>query len=151
MTRRSSERIVSTWPLKSWRWTWTVARKRRSSSRSGPCTSERPEVDDDLERLAFGIGTLAVAADLARARRRDLARLRRQELVDRHVVELRQPLQARHRDRALTPLVGAEHRGLELQPRGLLDRLEREPLLASHSAQASTDRDGVLRVLAFGN
>ena len=41
-----------------------------------------------------------------------------QQLVDRHVVEAGQPLQARHRDGPLAPLVGAEHRRLELLARG---------------------------------
>ncbi len=38
----------------------------------------------------------------------------RQQLIDRHAVEAREPLEPRHRDRALAAFVGAEHRRLEL-------------------------------------
>ena len=62
-----------------------------------------------------------------------------EQLVDRHVVEAGQPLQAGHRDGPLAPLVGPQHRGLELLARGGLDLLQRQPLLPPDQAQAFAD------------
>ena len=64
---------------------------------------------------------------------------RGQQLVGRHPVELGQPEEARHRDRALTPLVGAEHRRLELLVGARLHVVERQALLAADRAQAFAD------------
>ena len=63
----------------------------------------------------------------------------REQLVDRHVVEAGQALQAGHRDGPLAPLVGTEDRRLELQLGRRLDVLEREPLLATDGTQALAD------------
>ena len=64
---------------------------------------------------------------------------RGQQLVDRHVVEAGQALEPGHRDGPLAPLVGAEHRRLELLLRGRLDLLQRQPLLPPDGAQPLAD------------
>ena len=115
MARTSSARMVIIRPLKSCRWTWIIDRNRRSRSRSGPLT---------VCSLVRSMVTLSVAvpgpqrptgARAGRSRRRRAAGrtppvgvvVRREQLVDRHVVELGQALQPRHRDGPLAPLVGA--------------------------------------------
>ena len=60
----------------------------------------------------------------------------RQQLIDGHVVEAGEPLQSRHGDRTLTPLVGAKHRSLELLGRVRLDVLQRKSLLAANASEA---------------
>ena len=58
-----------------------------------------------------------------------------QQLVHRHAVEAGQALEAGHRDGPLAPLVGAEHRRLELVLGGRLDLLERQALLPADGTQ----------------
>src|SRR5690606_21465757 len=52
-------------------------------------------------------------------------------------------LEAGHRDGPLAPLVGAEHRRLELLLRGCLDVLEREVLLPADGPQPAPHLHGV--------
>ena len=63
----------------------------------------------------------------------------REELVDRDGVELRQPLEPRHRDGPLPPLVGAEHGRLELLFGRGLDLLEAETLLLADEPKTLAD------------
>src|SRR5579875_2626935 len=69
-----------------------------------------------------------------------------EELVDGDLVEVGEALEARHGDRPLAALVGAEHGSLELLARGDLDGLEGEVLLAAHGAKARPDRRRVPRL-----
>ena len=62
-----------------------------------------------------------------------------EQLIDRDPVETGQALQPGHRDGPLAPLVGAQHRRLELLVRLGLDLLERQALLAADTAQALAD------------
>ena len=71
-----------------------------------------------------------------------------QQLIDRHVVEPGQALEPGHRDGPLAPLVGPEHRRLELLVRGRLDLLERQALLAADGPQALADLPAVARSLS---
>ena len=68
-----------------------------------------------------------------------------QQLVGGHAVELGEAEQARHRDRPLAPLVGAEHRGLELLVRARLHVVERQSLLAADRPEALADVTSVDR------
>ena len=52
-----------------------------------------------------------------------------------HLVDLGEPEQPRHGDRALAPLVRAEDRCLELQVGARFDVVERKPLLATDRPQ----------------
>ena len=56
-----------------------------------------------------------------------------------HPVELGEAEQPRHRDRPLAPLVGAEHRRLELLVGACLDVVERQALLPADRPQALAD------------
>src|SRR5205814_8558402 len=67
--------------------------------------------------------------------RRVGAEVARQQLVDGHVVEASEALEAGDGDGALTALVGTEHRGLELLLRRGFDCLQREALLLPYSSQ----------------
>ncbi len=60
---------------------------------------------------------------------------RGQQLVGRHLVDLREPEQARDRDRPLAALVRAEDRCLELQVGAGFDVVKRQPLLAADRSQ----------------
>ena len=82
-----------------------------------------------------GRSTLAGAVDEA-----DLAlELAGQQLVGRHLVDLGQAQQPGHRDRPLAPLVGTEHRRLELEARARLDVVERQTLLTPDRPEALAD------------
>ena len=155
MARRSSARMVIIRPLKSWRCTWIMLRNRRSRSRSGPLTElslvrsmvtfswpshgrswrrARPGFSAGRCPLPLAVGTPPVGVVVLG-----------QELVHRHVVELGQPLQPRHRDGALAAFVGTEDRCLELLVRHRLDGLKGEAHLLAHGPQARADRPGVCR------
>ena len=139
-TRRSSRRIVSIWPLKSWRWSWIVAAYRgdhRASGSSISCSRTRSIVKPS-PAIADRLGE--VDLDVVRPG---------QELVGRHLVDLGQPEQARHRDRALTALVGAEHRCLELQVGARLDVVQRQAPSAGGSP-AGVRRHDVRRPVPCG-
>ena len=58
----------------------------------------------------------------------------REQLVGRDPVELREPEQPRHADRALAPLVGPEHRRLEFLVGACLHIVERQALLSANRA-----------------
>jgi hypothetical protein len=60
-------------------------------------------------------------------------------VVDGDAVEDGQPLQPRHRDAALAPLVGAEDAGLELLAGALLDVVEGKALLQADVAEPFAD------------
>src|SRR4051794_1739294 len=62
-----------------------------------------------------------------------------EQLVRRDLVDLGEPQQSGHRDRALAALVRAEHARLELETAARLDVVQRQPLLASDGPQAFPD------------
>jgi len=71
------------------------------------------------------LGIAVDATDCARLDQADLAvELTRQQLIGRDLVDLGQAQEARHRDGALAPLVGAEDRRFELETRAGLDVVE---------------------------
>ena len=124
-TRRSSRRIVSKRPLKSWRWSWIVAAYRDSTAASGSssaCSFTRSIVNPASRSVALGEVDLDVG-------------VARQQLVGRDLVDLGEPQQPGHRDRALAALVRAEDRGLELEIGARLDVVQRQPLLATDRPQ----------------
>ena len=83
---------------------------------------------------------VSTAGRAARVDEVDLAlELARQQLVGRDLVDLGEAQQPRHRDRPLAPLVGAEHRRLELQVRARLDVVERQALLPADRPEALAD------------
>src|SRR5919112_2493453 len=96
--------------------------------------------------LAAGLQGLQVDADrlvgVAAARPGHLLHLGGQlgqQVVDRDAVEDGQPLQPRHRDAALAPLVGAEDAGLELFGGALLHIVEGKALLQADVAEPFAD------------
>ncbi len=72
-----------------------------------------------------------------------------EQLLDRHGVELRQSVEARHRQRPLAALVGTEDRRLELLVRLRLHLLQGHPLLLADDAQAFADLSAVDRGCFF--
>ena len=73
----------------------------------------------------------------------EVVRAAGQQLVGRHPVQLGQAEEARHRDGAFTPFVGAEHRRLELLVGARLHVVERQALLAADRPQAFADMPSV--------
>ena len=84
-----------------------------------------------------------------RGRRLGAGDLAGQELLDGHRVELREPVEAGHRQCPLATLVGTEHRGLELLVRLGLDLLQRHPLLFADHAESFTHLLAVRRWCFF--
>ncbi len=125
--------MVSIRPLKSCRWIWMVRTYRFSMSPSGPPSS----LSVCRSRTSWFSLCLAMARSVRSMT--SAAVLDRQQLVDGDVVELGEPLQPRHRDRSLAPLVGAEHGGLELRVGVRLDLVQAEPLLTTDGPEALTD------------
>ncbi len=70
----------------------------------------------------------------------------RKKLVNGHVVEAGEPLEAGDRDGPFAPLVGPEHRGLELLPGARFDLLERKPLLLANGAEPAPHLHRVGRI-----
>ena len=163
MARRSSARMVIIRPLKSWRWTWIMLQEAAQQVALGAAHRvQLGQVDGDLlmtvprPQLAPGPGRalgLAVAAFTALTGRTPAVGVvvLGEELVDRDVVELGQALQPRHRDGALAPFVGAQHRRLELLIRHGLDGLQGEAHLLAHGAQARPHRSRHTRRVAVSS
>ena len=128
-TRRSSRRMVSSRPLKSWRWSWIVAAYARQHRGLG--LVERVQLHEVDREPGLEIGRLGeVDLDVGVAR---------QQLVRRDLVDLGEAQEPRHGDGALTALVGAEHARLELETAPRLDVVQRESLLAADRAQTLPD------------
>ena len=93
------------------------------------CARQLRELEDVDRQLRSRPGALGAARVVGTAG---------QELVDRHPVELRQPVEPGQRQGALAAFVGAQHRRLELL-RGLrLDVMQRQPLLLADRPQPFT-------------
>ena len=131
--------MVRTRPLKSWRWTWIIREVPAEQIPFGARGHlEAGEVDRDGSIIGDAPVGGAVVADVDRSRAAPaiVGAVARQQLIDRDVVELGQPLQAGDRDRPLAALIGAEHRSLELLVGRGLHGLQREPLLFSDVSKA---------------
>ena len=141
-TRRSERRIVSMRPLKSWRSRCSDVANRSRMCASGSSSSCRRT--RSIVNLAFR----SIAAAGAGLDEADLAvELAGQQLVGRDLVDLGEAQQPRHRDRALAPLVRAEHRRLELEARARLDVVQRQTFLAADRPQTFADPRSCVRHL----
>ena len=133
-TRRSERRIVSMRPLKSWRSSWIDDREPVESICASGSSSSCRRTRSIVKPLAWSIdaGGAVDEADLA-------LELPGQQLVGRHLVDLGQAQQPRHRDRPLAPLVGAEDRRLELEGRACFDVVKRQALLTPNRSESLAD------------
>ena len=129
-TRRSSLRMVSICPLKSWRCSWMVAAYRAitaASSSSISCRRTRSMVKPSPITPTGSVRSISRSCAPG------------QELVGRHAIQLGEPEQPGHRDRPLPPLVGAEDRRLELLIGPGLHIVEGQALLPSNCPKAFAD------------